>query len=44
MNVEYDFPVNFVSPAKCADEMVHRFVDIIDAAYPVLMKALWGNG
>lgn len=43
VNVEYDYPVHAINPAQSAEEMIHRFVDIIDESYPVLMKALWGN-
>ena len=42
VNVEYDYPVNSISPAASAKEMVIRFTQIIDEAYPVLMRALWG--
>lgn len=42
VNVEYDYPVNAVNPAASAKEMVIRFTQIIDEAYPVLMRALWG--
>ena len=41
VNVEYDYPVNCISPAASAKEMVIRFTQIIDDAYPVLMRALW---
>ena len=42
VNVEYDYPVKAVNPAASAKEMVIRFTQIIDEAYPVLMRALWG--
>ena len=41
VNVEYDYPVNSISPAASAKEMVIRFTQIIDDAYPVLMRSLW---
>jgi len=44
VNVEYDYPVQTINPAASAEEMVRRFVNIIDEAYPVLMKAMWGGG
>lgn len=44
VNVEYDYPVRTINPAASAEEMIRRFVNIIDEAYPVLMKAMWGGG
>lgn len=41
INVEYDFPVSCITPEVSAKEMVIRFTDIIDEAYPVLMRKLW---
>ena len=41
INVEYDFLVRAANVEECAEEIVIRFVKIIDEAYPVLMHALW---
>ena len=41
VNVEYDFPVRTKSFDGIAEEMLVRFVQIIDDAYPILMRAMW---
>ena len=41
INVEYDFLVKALNVDNCAEEIVIRFVKILDEAYPVLMHALW---
>ena len=41
VNVEYDFPVIGSNPATSAREMVIRFADIVDKAYPDLMRAIY---
>ena len=42
INVEYDFPVRSNNVEKCASEILSRFVNIIDEAYPVIMRAVFG--
>jgi len=42
INVEYDFPVRSKNVEKCASEILSRFVNIIDEAYPVIMRAVFG--
>ena len=41
VNIEYDYPVRSENPENSAEEIVIRFVKIIDDAYPQLMHALW---
>lgn len=41
INVLYDFPVSASNVEECAEEIVIRFVKIIDSAYSVLMRAIW---
>ena len=41
INVEYDFPVRATRVEDSAEEIVIRFVRIIDDAFPDLMHALW---
>lgn len=41
VNVEYDFPVRTKAFDGIAEEMLVRFVQIIDDAYPILMRAMW---
>lgn len=41
VNIEFDFPVNCPDPSASAYELVARIVNIVDEAYPVLMRALW---
>ena len=41
VNVEYDCPVSGSNPATSAREMVIRFADIVDQAYPDLMRAIY---
>ena len=41
VNIEYDYPVRSENPENSAEEIVIRFVKIIDVAYPQLMHALW---
>lgn len=41
VNVEYDYPVACSNPAESAKEMVIRFVNIINHAYPQIMRAIW---
>lgn len=41
VDVEFDLPVATVNVGSSCVEMTHRFVNIIDEAYPILMKALW---
>ena len=43
VNVEYDYPVRTIDPASSAEEIAIRFAQIIDDAYPILMKAMWGG-
>lgn len=44
VNVEYDFPKKTIDPGQCAHEIAAHLAGIIDEAYPVLMKAMWGRG
>lgn len=39
---EYDFPTLTKNPDEIAVEMTRRFMNIIDDAYPRLMKAIYG--
>ncbi len=41
VNVEFDLPLHTDNIGEICVEMTSRFVNIIDDAYPVLMKALW---
>ena len=41
INVEYDFPVRADNVEECAMEMISRFVDIIDEAYPTIMRVIF---
>ena len=41
VDVEFVLPVATVNVGSSCVEMTHRFVNIIDEAYPILMKALW---
>lgn len=43
LNLTYDFPLDCISPAACAKEMVIRFVQTLNEVYPQLMNTLW-NG
>ena len=43
VNLEYDFPVDTINPAACAEELVRAIAQIIDDAYPVMMKAIYGG-
>ena len=40
VNIEYDFPLSS-TPEDCAREIVLRLANIIDEAYPELMRAIW---
>ena len=42
VNLEFDMPVNTLIPGEVATEMLIRMIQILDDAYPVLMKTLWG--
>ncbi len=41
ISVEYDYPLGCSNPSESAKEIIIRFVQIINEAYPVLMHALW---
>lgn len=41
VNIQYDFPVRADNVDECAEEIMIRVVQIIDDAYPVLMRAMW---
>ena len=41
ISVQYDFPVRTVRVEASAEEILIRFVKIIDDAYPMMMRALW---
>ena len=41
INVEYDYPVSCSNPGESAEEIMIRFVQIIDESYPSLMRAMW---
>ena len=43
VNLEYDFPVDSQDPAASAEELVRFIAQIIDDAYPILMKAIYGG-
>ena len=42
VNIEYDYLLRSENPENSADEIMFRFVKIIDEVYPQLMHALWG--
>ena len=41
VNVEYDYFLDCPNPAASARELVIRISNIVDEAYPKLMRALW---
>ena len=41
VNIEYDYLMNCPNPAASARELIIRLVNIVDEAYPELMRALW---
>lgn len=41
INLEYDYPVSDPNPAASARELVIRISNIVDEAYPKLMRAMW---
>lgn len=41
VNCEYDLPIATEAVGACCTEMCIRMVQIIDEAYPEIMKALW---
>ncbi len=41
INIEYDFLWSCDAPEKSAEEIVIRIVQIVDDAYPEIMRALW---
>lgn len=41
VNAEYDIPQKTVEIGDVGYELVSRFVNIIDKAYPMFMRALW---
>ena len=41
LNISYDVPVSEKEVGSIACEMVARFVNIADEAYPEFMKAIW---
>ena len=41
VNLEYDYLVRCPDPAASAKEIVIRMVQIVDEAYPELMRAMW---
>ena len=43
INVEYDYPSVGNNPAESAKEILYRFVNIINEAYPYIMKCVWGT-
>lgn len=43
VNVTYDYPLDNSNPAGSAFEMMVRFVKIINEAYPMMMRAMWGE-
>jgi hypothetical protein len=42
VNMEYDFPVSIPEIGEPAYEIAVRFTQVLDEAYPELMKAMWG--
>ncbi len=42
VNLEFDMPLRTTNPGDVAVEMLIRIMKIIDDAYPVLMKAVFG--
>ena len=42
INMEYDFPVSITEIGEPAYEIAVRFTQVLDEAYPELMKAMWG--
>ena len=43
INVEYDYPLCGNDPAQSAEEILFRFVSIIDEAYSSIMKCVWDS-
>lgn len=41
INLEYDYLMDCPDPAASAKELIIRMVQIIDDAYPELMRAMW---
>ena len=41
--LEWDCPARADNPGQLAHELLIRTVSIIDDAYPILMKAIWGE-
>lgn len=43
VSAEYDFPMNYKNIGEGAIEILVRFTEILDKAYPEMMKAIWGQ-
>ena len=41
VNMEFDFPVRVTNVGDIATEIISRFTNIADEAYPEFMKAMW---
>jgi len=41
LNITYDIPMSTTNVGEVAREIISRFVNIADEAYPEFMKALW---